>query len=63
MWGFTIGKKGRIFSLRHFLSFISTGLTSGGGDQRLAAISESERDAWIQVLKKTSYSNLKVQFF
>lgn len=35
-------------------------MASGGGDQRLAASSELERDNWIEVLHMASYSYIRV---
>ena len=35
-------------------------MASGGGDQRLAACSEAERDSWIEVLHMASYSYIQV---
>ncbi len=35
-------------------------MESGGGDQRLAACSEAERDSWIEVLHMASYSYIRV---
>ena len=35
-------------------------MESGGGDQRLAACSEGERDSWIEVLHRASYSYIRV---
>ena len=36
-------------------------MESGGGDQRLAACSEAERDSWIEVLHMASYSYIRVK--
>ncbi|XP_046648953.1 inositol polyphosphate-4-phosphatase type I A-like isoform X2 [Daphnia pulicaria] len=36
-------------------------MESGGGDQRLAACSEGERDSWIEVLHRASYSYIRAQ--
>ena len=38
-------------------------MASGGGDQRLAACSEGERDSWIEVLHMASYSYIRVTTF
>ena len=38
-------------------------MASGGGDQRLAACSEGERDSWIEVLHMASYSYIWVTTF
>ena len=35
-------------------------MASGGGDQRLAAFSEEERDSWIQVLNTSAHSFIQV---
>lgn len=38
-------------------------MANGGGDQRLGATSESERDGWIEVLHMASYSYIRVTTF
>ena len=35
-------------------------MSSGGGDQRLAASCESDRDSWIEVLHMATYSYIQV---
>ena len=35
-------------------------MACGGGDQRLAAFSEAERDSWIEVLHMAAYSYIQV---
>lgn len=35
-------------------------MANGGGDQKLGAASESERDCWIEVLHMASYSYIRV---
>lgn len=42
------------------LSFCFLVMASGGGDQRLAACSEADRDSWIEVLHMASYSYIQV---
>jgi hypothetical protein len=46
--------------LSHFLLKFFLVMESGGGDQRLAACSEGERDSWIEVLHRASYSYIRV---
>lgn len=41
-------------------NLLSLVMESGGGDQRLAACSEAERDSWIEVLHMASYSYIRV---
>ena len=35
-------------------------MASGGGDQRLAATTEADRDSWIEFLNKATYSLIQV---
>jgi len=35
-------------------------MASGGGDHRLAALTEAERDSWIQVLNTAKHSFIQV---
>ena len=37
-------------------------MACGGGDQRLAAFSETERDSWIEVLHMAAYSYIQVSY-
>lgn len=36
-------------------------MARGGGNQRLAACSEGERDSWIEVLHMASYTYIRVK--
>lgn len=64
MWPFTLGSRIAYYYKMRFYNHVwnpSVVMASGGGDQRLAATSESIRDSWIEVLHMASYSYLKVR--